>query len=82
VFDLLERRPLRLREVPFQVMDVTLLSTMALTPDAARAAVVEIAAECRRYRGLLGILWHNNTLLRTDREKRWYEELVAAVAST
>ena len=82
VFDLRERRPLRLREMPFQIMDVTLLSSMALTLDAARAAVMEIAAECRRYGGCLGILWHNNTLLRTDREKRWYEELVAAVTAT
>ena len=39
VFDLRERRPLRLREMPFQIMDVTLLSSMALTLDAARAAV-------------------------------------------
>jgi uncharacterized protein DUF7033 len=82
VYDLRARRPLRLREMPFQIMDVTLLSAMALTPDAARATVMDIAAECRRYGGCLGILWHNNTLLRTHREKRWYEELVAAAAST
>jgi hypothetical protein len=81
VFDLRERRPLRLRELPFQVMDGTLLSVLALPPDAALAAVVDIAAECRRYRGCLGILWHNNTLLRTDREKRWYEAMVAAATA-
>jgi hypothetical protein len=81
VFDLQQRRALRLRERPFQVMDVTLLSSMALTPDAAGAAVMDIAAECRRHSGCLGILWHNNTLLRSDREKRWYEALVAAVAT-
>jgi hypothetical protein len=81
VFDLRERRPLRLLERPFQVMDVTLLNAMGLTPDAARAAVLDIAAQCRRYRGCLGILWHNNTLLRTEREQRWYEELVAAVTA-
>jgi hypothetical protein len=79
VFDLRRRRPLALREMPFQVMDVTLVYGMALAPDAARAAVMDIAAECRRYRGGLGILWHNNALLRSEREKRWYEELVAAV---
>ena len=61
-------------------MDVTLLSTLGLTPDAARAAVLDMAAQCRRHRGSLGILWHNNTLLRTDREKRWYAALIAAVA--
>jgi hypothetical protein len=81
VFDLRQRRPLRLREVPFQVMDVTLVNAMALAPDAARDAVLDIAAQCRRYRGCLGILWHNNTLLRTEREQRWYEALVAAVSA-
>jgi hypothetical protein len=80
-FDLRERRPLSLREEPFQVMDVTLLSSMALSLDAARDAVLDIAAQCRRHQGRLGILWHNNTLLRSAREKRWYAELIAAVAS-
>jgi hypothetical protein len=80
-FDLRERRPLSLREEPFQVMDVTLLSSMALSLDAARDAVLDIAGQCRRHQGRLGILWHNNTLLRSAREKRWYAELIAAVAS-
>ena len=79
VFDLQERRPLDLREMPFQVMDGTLLTAMALAPDAALAAVLDIAGQCRRYGGCLGILWHNNTFLRSRRERRFYEELVAAV---
>jgi hypothetical protein len=82
VYDLRERRPLRLREMPFQVMDVTLLSAMGLAPDAAQRAVLDIAAECRRYGGRLGLLWHNNTLLRSAREKRWYEDLIAAVSAS
>jgi hypothetical protein len=81
VFDLEQRRALNLRETPFQVMDVTLLSSMALTPEAARDAVMDIASQCRRYRGCLGVLWHNNTLLRSVREQRWYETLIAAVTS-
>jgi hypothetical protein len=79
VFDLQAGRPLHLREMPFQVMDGTLFASMALKPDDARAAVLDIAAQCRRYGGCLGILWHNNTFLRSHRERRWYEELVAAV---
>jgi hypothetical protein len=75
-YDLLARRPLRLRERPFQVMDSTLLEYMRLSPDAARQAVVELAAECRRFGGILSLLWHNSTLL-TARRKRWYERLVA-----
>ena len=51
VFDLLRRRPLGLRERPFQVMDVTLFGYLALPPDRALDAVLAIARECRRYRG-------------------------------
>ncbi|HEX7300624.1 MAG TPA: polysaccharide deacetylase family protein [Solirubrobacteraceae bacterium] len=81
-FDLEVRRPLDLHEHPFQVMDVTLLSSMALAGDAARAAVLEIAAQCRRYRGCFGVLWHNNTLLRTARERHLYESMVAAILAS
>jgi hypothetical protein len=81
VFDLQARRPLRLVERPFQVMDVTLLSSMSLSLEAAYAVVMDIAAQCRRYGGCLGILWHNNTLLRSGREQRWYASLVEAVTA-
>ena len=80
-FDLLTGTPLELRERPFQVMDVTLFGYMSLTREDAFEAVTQIAAECRRYHGSLGLLWHNDSLLRTDREKRWYTALVDAVAA-
>jgi hypothetical protein len=81
VFDLLARTPLDLVEKPFQVMDVSLFGHMALTPDDAARAALRIARECRRYGGTLGILWHNDEVLRTARQKRWYESLIAAVAA-
>lgn len=81
VFDLVQRRPLDLYERPFQVMDVALLSSMSLSRDAAHGVVTDIASTCRRYGGSLGILWHNSGLLRTDREKRWYASLIAAVSA-
>ncbi|GAA1255321.1 polysaccharide deacetylase family protein [Pseudonocardia aurantiaca] len=81
VFDLEERKPLRLRERPFQVMDVTLAGYLGLTPDAAMDAVLAVARECRRFQGTLGVLWHNDEVLRTGREKRWYADLVAAVTA-
>jgi hypothetical protein len=79
VFDLAARRPLRVRERPFQVMDVSLFGHMGLRPEAGFAAVVEIARACRRFHGDLGILWHNDEVLRTARQKRWYAELIEAV---
>jgi hypothetical protein len=80
VFDLVARRPLALREQPFQVMDVSLFGYLGLTPDAAHAAVLDVARACRRFSGDLGILWHNDEVLRTARQQRWYADLVAAVA--
>jgi hypothetical protein len=43
-------------------------------------AVMGVASECQRYGGTLGILWHNNQLL-TARHKRWYAQMVSAVAA-
>ena len=80
-FDLRARRPLDLVERPFPVMDVTLVNSLGLDPDAALSTVLDIAAQCRRYQGPLGILWHNNSVLRSARERAWYAEMVAAVAA-
>jgi len=79
VFDVVTGTPLQLRERPLQVMDVTLFGYMGLDAPAARDAVGTIAAGCRRYGGSLGVLWHNDSLLRTAREKRWYTELLDVV---
>ena len=81
VFDLTERRPLRLVERPFQVMDVALFGPSAPALESAHAAVMDVAAQCRRYGGELGILWHNNTLLRSNREQRWYAAMVDAACA-
>ena len=81
VFDLRARRPLALRERPFQVMDVTLFTHLGRSPDAAHAAVLDIARACRRFSGDLGILWHNDEVLRTRRQQRWYADLVAAAVT-
>jgi hypothetical protein len=81
VFDLVERRPLDLVEKPFQVMDVTLFGYLSLTPEQARASVMAVAGECRRFGGTLGILWHNDEVLRTARDKRWYASLVESLAN-
>jgi hypothetical protein len=78
-FDLRERRPLRLVERPLAVMDVALLPEAGGSLDAGERIVLDLAASCRRYGGCLTILWHNNTLLRSDREQRWYASLIEAV---
>ncbi len=80
VFDVLEAHALNLRETPFQVMDTTLFGYLRLKPADVAAAVLPIAAECRRYSGSLGMLWHNDELM-TGRDQRLYRELVRAVTA-
>jgi hypothetical protein len=75
VFDVLERRRLRLRERPFQVMDRTVFEYMGLDRGAAHATVAEIAAQCRRHEGELCLLWHNNVVV-SAAEKRGYEDMI------
>ncbi len=60
-------------------MDVTLLGHMGLRPEAAQTEVFDIARACRRFRGDLGILWHNDEILRTTRREALVRGAVAAV---
>jgi hypothetical protein len=62
-------------------MDRTLFDYMRLSPRDAEQAVLEVASECRRAKGTLTLLWHNSTLPRAA-QRRWYEELTAALAQT
>lgn len=71
VFDLRARRPLNLREEPFQVMDVA---------RAPWSDVQAVALQCRRQRGRLGILWHNNTMLRSADEQDAYARMIERLA--
>ena len=80
VFDLAADAPLELRERPFQVMDVTLFGYHGAGPDdgdARRCSGSPPSAAATA--GSLGLLWHNDSHLRTAREQRWYAELVEAV---
>ena len=79
-YHLLERRSLRLRERPFQVMDGTLFQYMGLSPEAALERVLPLVGQCRRHGGTFSVLWHNS-VLPTARDKRWYEQLVGAIAA-
>ncbi|MGZ6708055.1 MAG: polysaccharide deacetylase family protein [Solirubrobacteraceae bacterium] len=80
VFDVLQRRALRLRERPFQAMDRTLFEYMGLGDEPASAAVLNLAARCRRHGGVLSLLWHNDVVA-TAPARRWYERVVDAVSA-
>ena len=76
VFDLLDRRPLALRERPLIVMDASVFGYMGLGFDEAVPRIREIVETCRRHAGDAVLLYHNDTLA-GDRARAHYRELVA-----
>ncbi len=65
VFSLRTGTPLRLRERPLIVMDVSLVERryLNLSPEAALETGCRLLERCRRFRGDFTLLWHNSQLL-------------------
>jgi hypothetical protein len=81
VFNLKTREPLRLRERPRIAMDTTLLvlQYMALRPEQAIEWVERLSSTCRRFGGILSLLWHNNSLIEPWQRELYLEALEMAV---
>ena len=80
VFDLSERRALRLRERPVVAMDATLKGYMGLSDEELMARVTTLGERCRMFGGTMSLLWHNHNLASTA-DRRTYGALVDALAS-
>jgi peptidoglycan/xylan/chitin deacetylase (PgdA/CDA1 family) len=80
LFDLLDRRALRLRERPLLVMDATFSGYMNIELDAAATRTRAIVDACRRHRGDAVLLFHNSSLSGA-RQRAHYIELVERLAS-
>jgi O-antigen/teichoic acid export membrane protein len=76
LFDLIERRPMALRERPLVVMDTTLFSYLGLNLDRAAARTRSIVDACRRHRGEAVLCFHNSRLT-GRRHREFYRDLVA-----
>ena len=79
VFDVIERRALKLRERPLVAMDGTLLEYMGLGLDEAAGRLRRIADACRREGGDAVLLYHNDTVARAS-VRAHYRELVEDLA--
>ncbi len=75
VFDLLERRPLALRERPLIAMDASLVRYSRLDEDEVVAEVNRLRDRCRRYEGEFVLLWHNDWLY-SKRGRRLYDRVL------
>jgi peptidoglycan/xylan/chitin deacetylase (PgdA/CDA1 family) len=75
VYDLLERRPLALRERPLIVMDASLFGYMGLDVAQAGRRTRDVVDACRRHHGDAVVLYHNDTVAGA-RQQGQYRELV------
>ena len=76
-FDLVRRRPLRLRERPLVAMDVAVAPVVRPSSAAARAALDEVKDACRRYDGDFTVLWHNEWARSRDQRRLYAHALDA-----
>lgn len=78
LFDLVQRRALRLLERPLVLMEAAVISPTYLglgLGDEAVALMEGLRASCRRFGGEFGLLWHNSSL-GTARAREVYTALV------
>jgi hypothetical protein len=75
VFDLVERERLRLCERPLLLMDATLFEYLRLSPSDAASKACDIIAACRRHNGDAVILYHNSSLVGTQRRSHFRDVL-------
>jgi Family of unknown function (DUF7033) len=80
VFDLEQRKPLRLRERPLALMEETVFSRSYMNVsgyEARRKVFNDLVNICRKVGGPLNLLWHNSSL-RTAEERQLFKELISA----
>jgi peptidoglycan/xylan/chitin deacetylase (PgdA/CDA1 family) len=75
VFDLEQKRPLALRELPLAAMEVAALDRLQLGPASALEAIIELRETCRRYNGTFTLLWHNSRLVHRTERRLYLEAL-------
>src|SRR5690606_24863414 len=62
VWDLEAGEQLPLRERPLVAMEVSFFTYQRKTLDEAASDIESLAATCRRYGGVMTLLWHNHWL--------------------
>lgn len=79
VFDLQAREATELRERPLVASDSALLNYMKLELTEALSKIQALSETCARFDGDFSLLVHNSTL-HSKRRRRWYADVVKAVA--
>ena len=77
VFDIIQRKQLKLKEYPLLIMDVTLNDYLELNEEEAILIINDIKNKVKKYNGNFVFLWHNSSF-NVNRWKKYesvYEEL-------
>lgn len=80
MYDLAQRKPLRLRQLPLIAMEASVISNTYMDLGMTEQGFdkfVELKNQCRRYSGSFTLLWHNNLLV-TEAQKSFYSEILQA----
>ncbi len=75
VFDLEQRRPLGLRELPLVAMEGAALDRLGLGHELAAETFAELRETCRRYGGTFTLLWHNSRAVHRGERRLYFEAL-------
>jgi hypothetical protein len=81
VFNLKERKMLKLREQPLIIMEITLYDKayMGLVGEEISDKIFELNNICRRFNGMFTLLWHNSNLAQSW-QKAMYLKVLSLIA--
>ena len=80
VFNILNRKKLKLKEMPLEVMEGSLVNYQNLPPEKVKEKITKLIKRVKKYNGSFVLLWHNSSF-NTKLWKRYqgiYEEIINA----
>ena len=60
VFNILSRKKLKLKEMPLEVMEVTMVDYQKLLPEIMGKRIIQLINNVKKYNGKFVFLWHNS----------------------
>ena len=61
VFNILTRKKLKLKEMPLEVMEGSLVNYQNLPPEKAEKKITKLIDRVKKYNGSFVLLWHNSS---------------------
>lgn len=81
VFDILDRKQLKIEELPLTLMEVA-LAHAKVSPEKFETITEELAKTVKKYQGDFVLLWHNNNINHPYYKKygKLYEKIISTIA--